>query len=368
MIVIKKVKVRSYEKGFYFQDREFKGLLDQGRHWFFDPLFKVQVHVLSQRNPWIEHEDLDVIVKSGALEGHATVLDLKDDQRALVWIEGRFAKVLEPGLYALWTDIRDVRTETIDASDVQFVHREQGIIARSVGAEKALNIVFVEEGYAGVYFRDGVYVGTFGPGQYMFWRNMGKVKFYHIDMRENMIDISGQDIMTADKVTLRINAVVNYRVVDALKSVTIIDDSKQALYREAQLAVRAVVGSCELDMLLNDKEKVAKDLENTIRGRATEFGIAIQSLGIRDVILPGDMKHLMNKVIEARKAADANLIMRREETAAMRSQANTARLLENNPTLMRLRELDVLEKIAENSKLNVVLGEKGLADRIVNLL
>ena len=80
------------------------------------------------------------------------------------------------------------------------------------------------------------------------------------------------------------------------------------------------------------------------------------------------MKDMMNKVIEAQKAADANLIMRREETAAMRSQANTAKLLDNNPTLMRLRELDVLEKIAGNSKLNVVLGEKGLADRVVNLL
>ena len=84
--------------------------------------------------------------------------------------------------------------------------------------------------------------------------------------------------------------------------------------------------------------------------------------------MPGDMKDIMNKVIEAKKAADANLIMRREETAAMRSQANTAKLLENNPTLMRLRELDVLEKIAVNSKLNVVLGEKGLADKVVNLL
>jgi hypothetical protein len=80
------------------------------------------------------------------------------------------------------------------------------------------------------------------------------------------------------------------------------------------------------------------------------------------------MKALLNRVIEARKAADANLITRREETAAMRSQANTARLLEDNPTLMRMRELDLLEKIAGSAKLNVVLGEKGLADRIVNLL
>ena len=92
------------------------------------------------------------------------------------------------------------------------------------------------------------------------------------------------------------------------------------------------------------------------------------SSGIRDVILPDDMKDLMNKVTEAKKAAEANLIARREETAAIRSQANTAKLLADNPTLMRLRELEVLEKIAGAGKLNVVVGEKGLTERIVNLL
>jgi len=86
------------------------------------------------------------------------------------------------------------------------------------------------------------------------------------------------------------------------------------------------------------------------------------------VILPGEMKDLMNKVTEAKKAAEANLIVRREETAAMRSQANTAKVLADNPTLMRLRELEVLEKVASSGKLSVVLGEKGLADRVVNLL
>ena len=85
-------------------------------------------------------------------------------------------------------------------------------------------------------------------------------------------------------------------------------------------------------------------------------------------ILPGDMKDLMNKVTEAKKAAEANLIVRREATAAMRSQANTAKVLEGNPTLMRLRELEVLERVATGGKLNVVLGEKGLAERVVNLL
>ena len=105
-----------------------------------------------------------------------------------------------------------------------------------------------------------------------------------------------------------------------------------------------------------------------LRNRAKDLGLKIVSVGVRDVILPGDMKELMNKVTEAKKAAEANLIVRREETAAMRSQANTAKVLQGNPTLMRLRELEVLEKVAAGGKLNVVLGEKGLAERVVNLL
>jgi regulator of protease activity HflC (stomatin/prohibitin superfamily) len=368
MFLIKTAKVRSYEKGLYFRDREFQGILDAGHYWFVDPLFKVKVDVVSQRIPWIEHEDLDVIVKSGALEGHATVVDLKDYQRALVWVEGRFEKVLGPGLYALWMKVRDVKVEIIDAREVRFKHEDLNLIVKSWDVENDLNISTVEPGCAGVYFKDGTYVETLGPGQYMFWKNTGKVKFYHVDMRETLLDVSGQEIMTSDKVTLRMNSVMTYRVADALKSVSIVDDSKQAVYREAQLALRAVIGTFDLNTLLSEKEKVAEDLEGTIKDRAAAFGIDVLSIGIRDVILPGDMKDMMNKVIEAQKAADANLIMRREETAAMRSQANTAKLLDNNPTLMRLRELDVLEKIAGISKLNVVLGEKGLADRLVNLL
>jgi regulator of protease activity HflC (stomatin/prohibitin superfamily) len=80
------------------------------------------------------------------------------------------------------------------------------------------------------------------------------------------------------------------------------------------------------------------------------------------------VKELLNKVTEAKKAAEANLITRREETAAIRSQANTARILESNPTLMRMRELEVLQTITSNTQMSVVLGEKGLTDRVIKLL
>jgi regulator of protease activity HflC (stomatin/prohibitin superfamily) len=134
------------------------------------------------------------------------------------------------------------------------------------------------------------------------------------------------------------------------------------------LALRAVVGARELDTFLTEKDGVASELADMVRVRAKALGVELIAVGIRDVILPGEMKDLMNKVTEAKKAAEANLIARREETAAMRSQANTAKLLADNPTLMRLRELEILEKVAASSKLNVVLGEKRLTERIVNVL
>jgi regulator of protease activity HflC (stomatin/prohibitin superfamily) len=128
------------------------------------------------------------------------------------------------------------------------------------------------------------------------------------------------------------------------------------------------VAAHELDAFLVGKDTVGQEIEQAVRQRAGELGLGIASVGIRDVILPGEMKDLMNKVTEAKKAAEANLISRREETAAIRSQANTAKLLAQEPLLMRLRELEVLEKIASAGHLKVVLGEKGLADRVTNLL
>jgi regulator of protease activity HflC (stomatin/prohibitin superfamily) len=174
--------------------------------------------------------------------------------------------------------------------------------------------------------------------------------------------------MTSDKVTLRVNLVVTWQVADAVKAATVVTDAGQALYREAQLALRGVIGTRELDALLSDKDAVARELDEAVRGRVAAFGVEVVALGIRDLILPGEMKDLMNKVTEAKKAAEAALITRREETAAMRSQANTAKILESSPTLMRLRELEVLEKVSEKANLTVVLGEKGLADRVVKLL
>ncbi|MBN1909220.1 MAG: slipin family protein [Pirellulales bacterium] len=367
-MLLKRVRIHSYEMGLHFHDGEFRGLLGEGRHWFFDPLGKVRVEVVSQRSPWLVHEQLDTIVKSGALADRAVVLDLNDNQRALVWINGRFSHVLPPGLYAYWTGQKDVRIEVVETDGVRFEHKDLAVIAQATKVDALLDVCRVEQNRVGVLFYDGRYVDTLKPGLYAFWKRTAHAWLVEVDMRETIVELGGQEIMTADKVTLRLNTTVTYRVADAHRVVTATVDLRQAVYREGQLALRAAVGTRELDAFLADKDALGRQIEEMLHARAEELGVEIVSVGIRDVILPGDMKELMNRVTEAKKAAEANLIARREETAAMRSQANTAKLLETNPTLMRLRELEVLEKVATNSKMNVVLGEKGLAERVVNLL
>lgn len=361
-------KIRKYERGLLYRDQVFERILRPGRYWMFDPLRRLRLERLSVRQPWIATSDLEVLVSTGALGDEAEVVDLGDEQRALVWIDGRFAAVLGPGLSALWTVFHRVKVETIELEGVLFQHPELASILRLPQTQAQLEPVVVDSEHRTLFYVNGRLDRMLDPGRYAYWRGVANVKLAPIDLREQVLDVAGQEIMTADKVTLRLNAVLTYRVSDPERALSEVDGFEQALYRAAQLALRAVIGTRELDALLSDKDTVARELEELVRARAATFGVRVDQLGIRDLILPGEMKELLNRVTEAQKVAEANQVTRREETAAMRSQANTARILESNPTLMRLRELEVLEKVAGKAKLSVVLGEGGLTERVVKLL
>jgi regulator of protease activity HflC (stomatin/prohibitin superfamily) len=102
-------------------------------------------------------------------------------------------------------------------------------------------------------------------------------------------------------------------------------------------------------------------LEEHAAPRAARFGVRMERVGVKDVVLPGEMKTLLNRVIEAEKEAAANVILRREETAATRSLANTARVMADQPVLLRLKELEALKEIAERIKeVRLVVGADGL--------
>ena len=119
------------------------------------------------------------------------------------------------------------------------------------------------------------------------------------------------------------------------------------LYRELQFALREAVGTRTLDELLEDKQVIDEVVSAQVKARMTPFGIEVASLGVKDIVLPGDMKAILSQLVEAEKSAQANVIRRREETAATRSLLNTAKVMENNPVALRLKELETLERVAE---------------------
>ena len=179
--------------------------------------------------------------------------------------------------------------------------------------------------------------------------------------------MAGQEIITSDKVTLRVNLLVNWQVTDPVLGATVVSDVAQALYREAQLVLRAAVGTRTLDALLADKESVGAEVRAALSARAAELGVTVKSVGLRDIILPGDMKTLLNQVIAAQKEAEANLVRRREETAQVRSQANTAKLLADNPALLRLREMELLKDVLAAAEATFVFGPGDLAEQVRGL-
>jgi regulator of protease activity HflC (stomatin/prohibitin superfamily) len=362
-------KIRHDELGFLFKDGKFVKVLRAGKHYVSHPFKEVRIDRVSTKEVSFSGDSLREILKVDSLEEEAEIVDLSDSQRAILWIDGRFETILNPGLHAIWKANRELRIELIDARSVEFKHPEINVIARASAASEQLQVFVVERHHEGAIYIDGKFDRIVEPGWYAFWRKMSDVKVPVLDMREHTIDVVGQDLMTSDKVTIRINALVTYKVIDTRQAVSAAEDPNQALYRATQMALRGIVSQHELDEFLANKEQIADESLKILRARAAELGLTVVDLGVRDIILPGDMRDLMNRVIEAKKAAEANLIARREETAAMRSQANTAKLLDAHPTLMRLRELEVLEKVASSSNLKVVLGDKdGLSDRLTRLV
>lgn len=327
-----------------------------------------RIEVFSTLNVRFEHELFDVLIGDSKLRDALEIVDLSDSQRALLWKDGRLEEILGPGRHAFWNKPRDLRVERFEIEDFRFEHKQLEAILAHRGASQYIESVAVDTRAEALLLRNGQLVERIGPGKYAFWKGVGRVRISMIDLREQSLDVSGQEIMTNDKVSLRLNLLVGFRVTDTVRAASTTVDYVQALYRESQLALRAAIGTRKLDDLLTDKESVGSDIRKALSERASEFGVEVRSVGLRDIILPGDMKLILNRVIEAEKSAQAELIRRREETAAARSQANTAKLLAENPILARLKELEMLKDVLAGTKATFVFGPEDMAGQVRSLV
>lgn len=235
-------------------------------------------------------------------------------------------------------------------------------------ALNALVIAHIPEGHTGFLEVNGEQQATLSTGQHVWWTFNRIIKVTQLDCRLQNMEVNGQEILTKDRVGLRINLSAMWQIVDPQQVKTALADHKDYLYRELQLALRAVVSTQTLDELLADKNLLNQTIQQTVAEKAAAYGIDLKTVGARDIVLPGEMKAILAQVVEAEKKAEANQIRRREETQETRSMHNTAKVMEGNPVLLRLKELEVLERVtAHISTLNVYGGLEGVMNDLVRL-
>jgi regulator of protease activity HflC (stomatin/prohibitin superfamily) len=372
---IKRITVAQHERGLAFQNRSLAAILKPGVHWQFDPFKRGEVVIYDVTVAEFEHPRVDVLVKDARelIEPDLMVVELGDRQVGLVYKNDRLVSVLAPGkrqLYwkgpiAVRVDVRDISQEFVLSSDLARVLmkvRGAALIGEAIGTAE------IPDTAVGLLTVDGKLRSVLEPGLTAYWKFQRNIKVELVDTRLQTMEVSGQEILTRDKVSLRVNLTALWQVLDAVQARTRLANFADYAYKELQFALREAVGARTLDDLLGDKGVLDREISATVASKLEANGLAVRSVGIKDVILPGEMKTILNQVVEAEKVAQANLIKRREETAATRSLLNTARLMDENPTLLRLKELETLEKVTEKiDKLTVFGGLDGVLKDVVRI-
>jgi hypothetical protein len=342
--MIKLITINAYQVGLVLERGKLVKILREGKYWI---LGNKEVSVFEMKQSFVAPIELNILLENSDLASMLEVVEVGDNEVALYFTNGLFKEVLQTGRYAFWKGYLKNEFVKVDLTKVVITENISKALLENVKLRVYTRKFQVLNYEKGLLFVNGKFIEEITAGTYYFWNNAIPIEVINVDMRQKQMEISGQELLTKDKAALRINFFVNFKVTDIIKAIVNNKEYEKQLYVLMQLALRAFVGGFTLDELLNKKESIAEIILEDTRLKAAALGVTINEVGIRDVILPGDMKEIMNQVLVAEKKAQANSIMRREETAAMRSMLNTAKLMEENEMLWKLKEMEYVEKIAD---------------------
>ena len=342
--MIQRITIQAYQIGLVFKNRKLTAILEEGTHWV---LGFTKVECFEMNQAFVPSTDLTVLLQNETLRSLLDVVEVTDGQAALQFVNGNFKEVLPVGKYAFWKGVNVNTFTVVDLTKVFITENVPKNLLEHLRLKYLVRQFQVLNSEKGLLFVDGKFEKELPSGTHYFWNNMTSVEVKTVDLRQQQLEISGQELLTKDKAALRINFFVKYQVTDVAKALLENKDFEKQLYVLMQLALRAFVGGFTLDELLQKKDILAETILADVKEKISILGVTASDAGIRDIILPGDMKEIMNQVLVAEKKAQANSIMRREETAATRSLLNTAKLMEDNEMLWKLKEMEYVEKIAD---------------------
>lgn len=214
-----------------------------------------------------------------------------------------------------------------------------------------LALVTVYEFQRGLRYDRGRFTGVIDPGQYRILRRRSTIST--LDVRPRVATVPGQEVITADGVSIRISLLAEYEIVDPAIAVNRHADFGSAFYAALQTALRDIIAAKEIDDVLEQRAEIGATLTEKTQGEAERLGLSLSAVEVKDLMLPGELKRTFAQVVAARKDGLAALERARGETAALRNLANAARVMSESPALMQLRLLQELGKSTGNT---VVLG------------
>ena len=358
---MKRIRINTGKTGLVFKNGEYKRVLTAGKYFLG---WKDKVFTYDMSLMFSAPINLDVLLQDETLKSMLHIVEVADNQLVIVYKNKRFNTVLTAGRYVYWKGFTEFKFTEIDLNKIYITEDIDTALFSNYGLSKYIRKFEVESYEKAVLMVDDNYVKTLSGGTYRFWRNDTSIKIAKVDMRQLQLEIAGQELLTQDKATVRVNFYAQYKVADVEKALLDNKAFEKQLYVVLQLALRAFVGNYTLDKLLESKDELAELVFEKTKKAVAALGVKIISTGIRDIILTGEMKQIMNQVLVAQKQAQANVIKRREETAATRGLLNTAKLMEDNEMLFTLKEMEYVEKIAERIGEITVSGNGGIVKQL----
>jgi regulator of protease activity HflC (stomatin/prohibitin superfamily) len=366
-----RVTVKDGERAILLRNGRFERVLEPGRHTLLDPKRQLSVEIHSVVRAEFPADRYAVLksARSDLAAEQFEAVETKADEIAIVCLDGRPMVLMGPWqVRVFWKVATKVDVERIDVtSDPKVTRRHLLMVARERNTYVAEHVV--ENHEAGLLYVEGRFVERLAPGRHAFWTVGRKIEVKRLDLRPQAVEVTAQEMLTKDRIALRVTLTAFRRIVDPERAVGAVPDVDAWLYRLVQFAIREAVAARTLDEVLSAKGVLDAELRAFVRERLADTGIEVTELGVKDVILPGEIRELVNKVVEAERTAKANLIRRQEETAATRSLLNTAKLMEDNPLLLRLKELESLERLVEKvGRIDLHAGEGAGLDALLNRL
>ncbi|MFZ5442785.1 MAG: slipin family protein [Myxococcota bacterium] len=235
--------------------------------------------------------------------------------------------------------------------------------------------VLINDGWTGALYEDGALTKLLPPGKHEFpaWPWSPERSVAKLDLRERSTTIKNQEILTADKVSVRLSLLVYFKLIDPKAALTEVTDFEARIYEDVQLAARRFLATQTLDQILRDRNELSDAIKQDVSTSAKTYGVEIRRADVKDLVFPGNLREIMNRVIETERASEAKLIdaRARAEVAQLEARAQIAaleeriradekqvKLLADNPLLVRVKELEVLRDIGlkGNNKFYIGLG------------